>query len=274
MQLLIPPVVVVGLVGLLVGFAVGWALVGAAAGLAIGTVCVVSLRRNAVRMVLSASDARPLEPGELPRLRGLVDGLGLANGLPDVDLYLVEDPAVNAMVADGSGQNACLVVTAGLVESLDRVELEGVVGHLLSRIKGGDARWSTLAAVTAGGVPMLADLVERPDRSKVIAVFGRPARVVAPMFGPVLRRVVSSATVGFADVAACRMTRYPPGLVAALEKVGRSAGVTHAATSGTAHLWLEQPLSGVGDDGRPGDSHRRFVTHPPLDERISVLREL
>jgi heat shock protein HtpX len=70
------------------------------------------------------------------------------------------------------------------------------------------------------------------------------------------------------------MTRYPPGLIAALEKIRAVGGVTHAATPATAHLWLEQPLSGVGDDGRPGDPHRQFVTHPPLDERIQLLREL
>lgn len=258
------------LLGLAIGLIVDAAILGALIGAAFSLAVVGTLRTRAVRIVLAVSEARPLAPGEFPRLKSLVESLGLANGLPRIDLYVVDDPAANALVADGPGDDASVVVTVGLVERLDRVELEGVVGQLLGRIKSGEARVSTLMAAVIGGVPILADLVARSRGRTGGGQMPLPSR----MFVPLLRRSLPPSSTTAADLAACRMTRYPPGLIGALEKIREVGGVTPAATTGTAHLWLEQPLSGVGDDSRTGNPQRWFVAHPSLDERISLLREL
>ena len=89
-----------------------------------------------------------------------------------------------------------------------------------------------------------------------------------------MQAAISRQRETLADVSACQMTRYPPGLISALEKLQADTTVTHAASTATAHLWIEQPMSGVGDAGRLGATHRWFNTHPPLDERIALLREL
>ncbi|MFZ9016045.1 MAG: M48 family metalloprotease [Ilumatobacteraceae bacterium] len=265
-------VVVAGLIGSVIGVAVDAAIIGMVLGVAVAGVAVRALRRRAVRLVLAVSGARPVPLDELPRLRSLIEGLGLANGLPRIDLYLIDESVPNAMVADGPSESAAVVVTSGLVERLDRIELEGVVGHLLSRIKTGEARTSTSMAVLVGGVPLLGALAIRTQGRW--AGPGRLAAASFPVFAPLLRRSLPPASSTTADLAACRMTRYPPGLIAALEKIRDAEGVTHAATAVTAHLWFEQPLNGMGDDSRTGDPHRRFVTHPTLDERVALLREL
>lgn len=258
----------VALLGSLIGLVSGSAVVGAVIGASTALAVVGVLRARAVRIVLSVCGARPLGPGEFPRLKSLVDGLGLAHGLPKIDLYVIDDPAANALVADGPHDDASVVVTSGLIDRLDRVELEGVVGQLLGRIKSGEARASTLLAVVAGGVPTLADLASR-RRDGVRSRWGANW-----LFGPLLRRSLTPSSTTSADLAACRMTRYPPGLIGALETIREVGGVTSAATTGTAHLWIEHPLSGEGDDSRTGAPRRWFVTHPTLDERISLLREL
>jgi heat shock protein HtpX len=89
-----------------------------------------------------------------------------------------------------------------------------------------------------------------------------------------MQATISRRRETLADVSACQLTRYPPGLISALEKLRDDTTVTHSASTATAHLWIEQPMSGVGDEGRLGSFHKLFDTHPPLDERISLLREL
>ena len=98
--------------------------------------------------------------------------------------------------------------------------------------------------------------------------------ILAPILGKLMQAAVSRRRETLADVSACQMTRYPPGLISALEKLRDDSTVTHSATTATAHMWIEQPLSGVGDAGRFGALNRMFDTHPPLEERIALLREL
>jgi heat shock protein HtpX len=97
---------------------------------------------------------------------------------------------------------------------------------------------------------------------------------VAPIIAKAMQATISRRRETLADVSACQLTRYPPGLISALEKLKADTTVTHSASTATAHLWIEQPMSGVGDDGKLGGIHRLFDTHPPLDERIALLREL
>ncbi len=107
-----------------------------------------------------------------------------------------------------------------------------------------------------------------------LALLGLVLLIFAPFIAKAMQAAVSRRRETLADVSACQMTRYPPGLISALEKLRDDTTVTHSATTATAHLWIEQPMSGVGDEGKFGRLNRMFDTHPPLEERIALLREL
>jgi heat shock protein HtpX len=184
--------------------------------------------------------------------------------------------------------HAAIAVTTGLLEKMNRVELEGVVAHELSHIKNYDILVSTLAVTMVGcgraaGRPRDPDdVVERrpgPARRRPRRQW-QPARIlgfallILAAHRPRDAGAISRQRETLADVSACQMTRYPPGLISALEKLQDDTTVTHSASTATAHLWIEQPMSGVGDERSPERPHRWFDTHPPLDERIALLREL
>jgi heat shock protein HtpX len=148
---------------------------------------------------------------------------------------------------------------------------------------------STLAVTMVGAVALLSDLAIRMtwwnggrvrregdhgDRGNPLAIVGFLLLILAPLIAKAMQAAISRQRETLADVSACQMTRYPPGLISALEKLQADSTVTHSASTATAHLWIEQPMSGVGDGGRLGGLHRWFNTHPPLDERIALLREL
>jgi heat shock protein HtpX len=107
-----------------------------------------------------------------------------------------------------------------------------------------------------------------------LAIVGFILLILAPFIAKAMQASISRKRETLADISACQLTRYPPGLISALEKLKADTTVTHAASTATAHLWIEQPMSGVGDSGRLGSIHRLFDTHPPLDERIALLKEL
>ena len=107
-----------------------------------------------------------------------------------------------------------------------------------------------------------------------LAIIGFALLILAPIVAKAMQATISRRRETLADVSACQLTRYPPGLISALEKLKKDTTVTHSASTATAHLWIEQPMSGVGDRGRLASIHKLFDTHPPLDERISLLREL
>jgi heat shock protein HtpX len=277
------------LLGALVGALAGWAIAGMALGAILGAVLVIGAYFTADRVALSVSRARPADRDQYRRLHNLVEGLCLAAGLPGPRVYVIDDPAPNSFAIGRNPKCSSIAVTTGLLEQMDRVELEGLVAHELSHIRHYDTLVGTMAVATVGGITLLGDLVMRlkwwnggrvprhgdaPESSNPVAYLGVAAYVVAPLTGPLMRSIVPSSRETLADVAACQMTRYPPGLISALEKLDDDTTVTHSATTGTAHLWIAQPMSGVGDHGRLGRMHRKFVTHPSLDERIALLREL
>ncbi len=204
-------------------------------------------------------------------------------------MYIVDDPAPNAFATGRNPDHAAIAVTTGLLDMLDRVELEGVVAHELSHIRNYDILVSTLAVTMVGAVALLADLgirmmwwnggriARRGDRSNTnnpLALFGFALLILAPLIGKAMQATISRRRETLADVSACQLTRYPPGLISALEKLQADTTVTHSASTATAHLWIEQPMTGVGDAGRLRGVHKMFDTHPPLDERIALLREL
>jgi heat shock protein HtpX len=239
-------------------------------------------------IALAVSRAKPADPQQYQRLHNLVEGLCIAGGIPKPRVYIVEDPAPNAFATGRSPKHAAIAVTTGLLEKMNRVELEGVIAHELSHIRNYDILVSTLAVTLVGSIALLTNIGMRMmwwnggrvrregDRNggNPLAILGLVLLIFAPIIAKLMQAAVSRRRETLADVSACQMTRYPPGLISALEKLRDDVTVTHAATTATAHLWIEQPMSGVGDRGKFGAINRMFDTHPPLEERIALLREL
>ncbi len=196
--------------------------------LAVGAAALMWDRADAVALVRVG--AEPADAETYPRYHNLVEGLCFAAGLPKPSLYVVDDPALNACSVGRDPKHASIVVTTGLLEKLNRIELEGVLAHELSHITSHDIAISTLAV---------------------------PLALVAPGLAA---RAVGAHREALADVTGVSLTRYPPGLISALERLrddGASLRSTHRAV---AHLWIEAPAA--------------IASHPPLEERIQALREL
>jgi heat shock protein HtpX len=241
------------------------------------------------------SRARPAPVEEFARYHNIVEGLCIASGLPKPRLYVVDDPAPNAFATGRNPRNAAVAVTTGLLEKMNRIELEGVLAHELSHVKNYDILVSTLAVTMVGIVALLADLGIRLlwwgmgrnpygdyDRDHggnqgplaILSFAGFALLLLSPVIATVMQRTISRRRETLADVSGVEMTRYPPGLISALEKLRDDSTVVHATSRATAHLWIEQPAAQTQREGRLSRLNRLFDTHPPLEERIALLREL
>jgi heat shock protein HtpX len=243
-------------------------------------------------IALRVSRARPASVEEYGRLHNIVEGLCIAGGLPKPRLYVVDDPSPNAFATGRDPKHAAVAVTTGLLDKLNRVELEGVIAHELSHIKNYDILVSTLAVTMVGVVAIAADVGIRflwfgMGRSRnnandsqgsaltaVLAVFGFALLLLSPLIGRAMQAAVSRKRETLADVSGVELTRYPPGLISALEKLRDDYTVVGSTSHATAHLWIEQPQAVEEDQGRISRFNRMFDTHPPLEERIALLREL
>ncbi|TFH20728.1 MAG: zinc metalloprotease HtpX [Acidimicrobiales bacterium] len=286
-------VVVFMLVVVLVGAAIGWVVGNGIAftvvALVISALIAFTSYWKADKIALSVSRARPAPQEDYARLHNLVEGLCIAGGIPKPAIYVIDDPAPNAFATGRNPNHAAIAVTTGLLEMMNRVELEGVIAHELSHIRNYDILVSTLAVTMVGAVALMTDLAirtmwwnggrvtrngDRNDGNNPLAWIGIILLILAPIVAKAMQATISRRRETLADVSACQLTRYPPGLISALEKLKADTTVTHSASTATAHLWIEQPMSGVGDTGKLGGIHKLFDTHPPLDERIALLREL
>ncbi|MEI2705935.1 MAG: M48 family metallopeptidase [Ilumatobacteraceae bacterium] len=277
------------LVGLAVGQLIGNGVGGTVVALVVsGGVAFLSYWK-ADAIALAVSRATPADPQQYQRLHNLVEGLCIAAGLPKPRVYVVDDPAPNAFATGRNPKHAAIAVTTGLLDKLNRVELEGVIAHELSHIRNYDILVSTLAVTLVGAIALVTQLAirmmwwnggrerrsgDRGDSTNPLAFIGFALLIFAPILSRLMQAAISRKRETLADVSACQMTRYPPGLISALEKLRDDCTVTHAASTATAHLWIEQPMSGVADRGRLGSINRLFDTHPPLEERIALLKEL
>ena len=278
-----------------VAVAVNWVLGYGVVGLLVALVVVGTgsafawWKSDAV--ALAMSHARLTTPDTYPRLHNLVEGLCIAAGLPKPRVYVVEDPAPNAFATGRNPKHAAVAVTTGLLDKLNRIELEGVLAHELSHIKNYDVAVSTLAVTLVGVVALLADFSLRflwwggprhrddtsaggPGVAAVLAVFGFLLLLLAPLAARAMQFAVSRRREALADFSGVALTRYPPGLIAALEKLQDDTTVVHSSSRATAHLWIESPLARTREEGRLAWLNRLFDTHPPLEERIQALKEL
>jgi heat shock protein HtpX len=271
--------------GGVVGFAIALPLAGGAAFLSYW---------KSDSIALAMSRAQPADPVHYARLHNLVEGLCIASGLPKPRIYVVHDQAPNAFATGRNPEHAAIAVTTGLLEKMNRVELEGVLAHELSHIKNYDILVSTLAVTMVGVVAVLADIGVRmlwwgggrrqyssdDNHNAGAGVLLIPAMlllVLAPIAAKIMQATIGRRRESLADMSGVEMTRYPPGLISALEKLKSDSTIVAAHSRATSHLWIEEPAPTENEEGRVGFLNRMnqlFATHPPLDERIAALREL
>jgi heat shock protein HtpX len=243
------------------------------------------------RIALSMSHAQPADPTTHARLHNLVEGLCIAAGLPKPRLYVIDDPAPNAFATGRNPEHAAVAVTTGLLEKMNRIELEAVLAHEISHIRNYDTLVMTLAVTLVGFAALVADFAfrflwwggptHRNDQrdggggpQAILAIVGAVLIVLVPIVARLMHLALSRRREFLADASGVELTRYPPGMIAALEKLRADQTVVHSASKATAHLWIEEPLAIQKGEGRQPRLNRLFSTHPPLEERIAVLREL
>jgi heat shock protein HtpX len=237
------------------------------------------------RIVLAASGAKEVDRGEFPHLVNSVEGLAIAAGLPAPRIYLIDDTAPNAFATGRDPAHAAIAVTRGLVQKLDRLELEGVVAHEMSHIANYDIRMVTLAGVLVGSVALLSDVMLRSLRwgswsgrgsrrdggggAVVVMLLAVVFAILAPIAAELLRFAISRQREYLADANAALLTRYPEGLARALEKIAGDTEPLEVANRATAPLYIVNPLFEPG-----GKRAGLFDTHPPTGERVRRLRSM
>jgi heat shock protein HtpX len=289
--LILAVLVLAGGIGYLFGYFFGGGLFGLVLALGIAVVMSFASYRYGDRIVLRVSRARPAGEQEYPKLHNLVEGLAIAGGIPKPDLYVIPEQAPNAFATGRNPEHASVAVTQGLLDMMNRVELEGVLAHELSHVKNRDMLVNTLAATLVGVVVLLAGWMRwgmfwggmGRGRDRGGGGGGNPAAIVflilavvaivlAPLAAQLIRLAVSRRREFLADADGALLSRYPPGLASALRKIGAASNTMRVANNATAHLWFSQPSRAVGE----GHSRieRLFSTHPPIDERIRILEEM
>jgi heat shock protein HtpX len=277
----------------LVGLAVDYFLRGGVIGIIVVAVIVgissfVSYF-NSDKVALRMAHAVPADPVQYARYHNLVEGLCIASGLPKPRLYIVDDPAPNAFSTGRNPKHAAVAVTTGLLEKMNRVELEGVLAHELSHIRNYDVLVMTLAVTMVGIIVLISDFFLRimfwtggrggRDNENnnplgiVFAILGFVLLIFAPIIATLMQFAVSRKREYLADASGVQLTRYPPGLISALEKLKDDHTSTHFASKATAHLWIEEPLDKESNKGQNKWNHL-FDTHPPIDDRIHALEQM
>jgi heat shock protein HtpX len=239
------------------------------------------------KLVLAVSKAKPVSQQDYPYLYNVVDGLALAAGLPKPRCYIIDDTAPNAFASGRNPKNAIIVVTTGLLDKLNRVELEGVIAHEMSHIKNYDVLVQTLAVVMVGVIALLSDWILRSffwgsrgrrrsssrdrggDIGAIIAIVGVALAIFSPFIAQLLRFAVSRKREFLADANGALLTRYPPGLASALKKLDADREPLEVANKATAHLYIVNPLKDL-----KGKTNKMFSTHPPIEERIAALEHM
>ncbi len=237
------------------------------------------------RIVLAVSRARPVSKDEFHYLYNVVEGLSIAAGIPTPRCYVIEDTAPNAFATGRNPKNSVIVVTTGLLNKLNRVELEGVVAHEMSHIKNYDVLLQTVAVVMVGIVALLSDWIlrsflwrgarrrggsrEKGNAGSILIVIGLLLAVLSPIIAQLLRLSLSRKREFLADANGAFITRYPPGLASALKKLAEDKEPLEAANKATAHLYIVNPLKDI-----KGKMNNLFSTHPPIEERITRLEKM
>lgn len=278
----------------LVGYAIGRLTGGGPAGLVLALAVAVAMSLGSYyagdRIVLASVRAREVSPEEEPRLHNVVEGLAIAAGVPKPRVYVVPERAPNAFATGRDPEHASIAVTQGLLETMNRVELEGVIAHEMAHVVDRDILVGTVVATLVGAAVLLSEFFMRAwwwgglgrrrgdergggPLELVLFALGLLMLILAPIVGQIIKLAVSRNREFLADAQGALLTRYPPGLASALRKIAAASGIPmRSANNATAHLWLAQPSRVEGE--RMGLLERLFQTHPPIEERIRRLEEM
>jgi len=232
-------------------------------------------------LVLAVSGARPADPVQYRQLHNLVEELAIGDGVPKPDVYVIDDPSPNAFATGISPNKAAITATSGLLDIMNREELEGVLGHEMSHIKNYDVRLLLIVSTLIGIAGLLASIIWRSaffmrprgrDSGQImIVVFAAGALLglVALVFGPLIRLALSRRREELADVSSVGLTRNPEGLISALKKLQQNDKPFKKFNHATAAMCIDDPLQ-----HHEGWFHRLWDTHPPINERIAILEHL
>ncbi len=236
------------------------------------------------KIVLSMAGAVPVDRNSNRELYNIIENLAITAGLPVPKIYIVNEPALNAFATGRNPQNAVVCVTRGLLEKLNKTELEGVLAHELSHIGNRDILISTIAVVLVGFISILADMFLRSmfwgggrrrdsegggQAQAIMFLIGITLSILAPISATLIQLAISRKREFLADTSGALLTRYPEGLASALEKIGKDITPMRAAKNTTSHLWIDDPFP---EKQRTSWLHKLFMTHPPIEERIKILR--
>lgn len=236
------------------------------------------------KITLAISGAKEVPREENLQLHRLVENLAITAGLPKPKIYLIEDSAPNAFATGRDPAHAAVTVTSGLLDKLDKTELEGVIAHELSHISNYDIRLMSLVVVLVGIIVLLSDLFlrwsfwgrddrDRDNAGAIFLVVGIILALLAPLFATIIKLAISRRREFLADASGAMLTRYPEGLASALEKIAQDKEPLEAANKATAHLYIANPLKEHIGTAR-GWFASLFDTHPPIEERVKRLRAM
>ena len=276
------------------GFAIGYGTSGAVeSGIAVTTGALILAMFLSVgsyfggdALVLGTSGAKEVDATSAPQLMNIVQEMTIAAGVPMPKVYIIDDTAPNAFATGRDPKHASVAVTTGILQKLDREELQGVLGHELSHVRNYDIRFSLLVAVLVGSIALLADFFLRftfwgggrrssNDRDgggglqALVFVFAIVLAVLAPIFARLVQLAVSRQREYLADASSVELTRNPSGLERALAKIASDKEVLEVANRATQHLYFTNPIKKF--EARSGSM---FSTHPPIVDRINRLRQL
>lgn len=230
---------------------------------------------SASKMALLINGAHEIQKKDNPRLWRVIENLSITNGMPMPKVYIMDDPSPNAFATGRSPEHAVVAATSGLLEIMDDQELEGVMAHELGHVKNYDIRVSMVAFALVAVIGLMADFMFRlawyggddEDAGKLFFILGIVAAILAPLAATLIQLAISRKREYLADATGALTTRYPEGLASALEKIGAYGKPMKRQNTSTAHFFFVNPL-------RKKALASLFSTHPPLEERIKVLRDM
>jgi heat shock protein HtpX len=270
-----------------VWFVSQWGATGAAVMLAVSLLWTVIAFSSGDRIIMGMTGAHEVREDAEPQLHHVVEEMALAAGVPKPRVFVIEAPVMNAFATGMRPDRAAIAVTRGLLDKLNRDELQGVIGHEMGHVVNWDIRYATAVSVMVGLIALVSDGVLRSmyyyggprgrrrgtDRggagAAVLTVVMLVFAILAPLIARLVQMAVSRQREFMADATSVRLTRHPQGLISALEKLAQSAEPFPGANRATQHLFIVNPFRNFGER-----ASALMATHPPLERRIARLRNL
>jgi heat shock protein HtpX len=238
---------------------------------------------SSASIALSLARAQQIQKTDNPLLWNIVENLSIEEGLPMPKLYITPELQINAFATGRDPQHSAVAVTQGALQRLDKTELQGVLAHEMSHVKNRDILVSTVAAIMAGIISLIADIFLRSfmwggmggrgrnnEAGAIFFVFAIVLSILAPIGTMLIQLAISRRREALADASGVLLTRYPQGLISALQKIGADNVPMRAAKDSTAHMWIDTPFKGQ----HVSWWHKIWMTHPPIEERIAALQKL